>query len=482
MRWDKDKTQPYLYGSDTNYYFAWGRSLAVDGDIDFRNDFEFLANWSGGLETQSAFAKLVADPPLTPIGRISNKYGIGFGLLSLPLISLSRGAARLVSSLSGKSISRFAAVYPLAFIWTSILIGFAGLAGAHSLISTRCGRKAATLAIVIAMLGLSLGFYIWFEPAMAHAPTFALSVTFILLALRWNEAIRNSPISGGAIPCASSVQPAPLSTAGRPSSERQVSGAAFVMGIALGACCMVRFTSVAFAIVPLVLAMRHRKTFKPGHRWKSAAITSLAAYAAGIIVGFLPQMIAWKCLYGSWLIYSYRGETVHYFPVNALRVLFGSVNGLFIWTPLALCAVAGLAWLARRGDELASAGCAVLLGLLWIYGCWDEYTLGDSFGMRGFVDGGIFLVLGLGGFVAAIHSIRMQLLKRTVIAAIILLVVWNVYFIECYRANIQKHSAPFAGLTLFSQPHQWFKQFAKDVNLPKRLLQRKFPLFTPANQ
>ena len=60
-----------LRGYDNTFNYLWLRSAMVDGDWDFRNDLAACNT----LTPQYREAALSL--PLTPTGRIPNKYGVG---------------------------------------------------------------------------------------------------------------------------------------------------------------------------------------------------------------------------------------------------------------------------------------------------------------------------------------------------------------------------------------------------------------------
>ena len=74
-------------GWDNNFYLAWGRSLAVDGERDFENDIAY----AGSLPSEGApaFRDYVTRGERTATGRVANKYAVGTGLLALILPSAS---------------------------------------------------------------------------------------------------------------------------------------------------------------------------------------------------------------------------------------------------------------------------------------------------------------------------------------------------------------------------------------------------------
>ncbi|MBN1867465.1 hypothetical protein JW916_09260 [Candidatus Sumerlaeota bacterium] len=442
--------RPYILGWDSNGYFAWGRSLAVDGDIDFRNDFSFLARMGGFGPTQAHFSEFLRGEKgelRTPIGRIANKYGLGMGLISLPLLYVARLLSYMWEHLTPLRISPFAAAYPLAFIFSSILVGFAGIAASFRILRERYGATTSLIAILCGLLGLNLGYYIWFDPTMAHGVSFACNTLFVASALGWVRLFERS-VGGGRM--------------------TKAWAGALAMGSILGFSCTVRYTNAAFSLVPLVLvldAWREHGRERTG-AWVARAIQCLIAATAGTMLGFLPQIIAWKSLYGSFLVYSYSGEAIYLFPVHLWRILFGSVNSLFIWTPLAAIACIGLGMAAARAGGLAAAAIAVLVAELWIYGGWDWYSLEYSFGMRGLVDCSFVFLLGLAEIVHRLRTTRWAVWWRASVALLIsALVLWNLYFLVACRAGIQPGVEPFAGRNLFSRPDRWLEQARRDLTV-----------------
>src|SRR5215216_1367299 len=73
-----------LVGSDGVFYYIYARSLVIDHDLDFANEFAY-------------FQVPPAKYSLTPIGRVPNKYAIGPALLWMPFFL----AAHLIALLGG---------------------------------------------------------------------------------------------------------------------------------------------------------------------------------------------------------------------------------------------------------------------------------------------------------------------------------------------------------------------------------------------
>ena len=123
---------------------------------------------------------------------------------------------------------------------------------------------------------------------------------------------------------------------------RNVGGLEFRRWFGLGLLCglgmSVRVASVAHALVPasellpaLVMAARRRDA-----RALRPPLIALFALAAGALIGFLPQMLAWKTLYGAYLTTPQGPGFMHWSGSRYGAVLFSTWNAWAAWHPLVL--------------------------------------------------------------------------------------------------------------------------------------------------
>ncbi len=414
------------------YYFVWSHSLAVDGDLDFSNQYAFADQLNN---TQNASDSQFLSPGLTPLGRVVNHYPAGLGFASLPFLYLARGVATLYGHFAGIRVSPFAAVYPLVHIATQTLLSFLGLLICWHLLRPRYGSRLTLAVILTVFLGTGLGYYTIFSTGYAHTTGFCLNTLFLFVALRWEKAWKVSVHEKGTGRCSMRIS--------------------FPMGIILGFAAMIRNTNAHLALVPMILVLRAAGQ-TPAFRNRSAvkqAFLALLAAGTGFTLGFLPQMIAWKNLFGAWLVFSYgtyQNPQVFFYPYprHLFQILFGREIGLFLWHPLTLVAVAGLVLAARRKRPLAWAGLATLAATAWVYGSWGWYDLGFPFGHRGFVDVSVFFMIGLAELGLRLRTRRC--VQKTVWARRITLalVVWNFYLAIAFRADVQPPVTPWAGTGL----------------------------------
>ncbi|MBI1292859.1 hypothetical protein GC173_16725 [bacterium] len=442
-----------LGGWDENHYFAWSRSLIVDGDLEFRDDFEFLASLRGVSPLSETFREALAHTEPTPTGHFPNKYGVGTAVLGSPGLLLARAAVVMHGS---DQVHPQASIYMLGHLLSLVVVGFMGLLGSWFLLRrlSFCERTS-TLAVTLVALGTPLWGYIWFWTGMAHAAGFAAIVWFALASHAWWGAV----------------------VSGKPMVGLLMRAA--LMGGALGLAMLVRYPNAVAALLPFSLVVTAWLGAEADVRGRllRGAVASLPVAAVASIVAFLPQMLAWKAVYGSYLLYSYEGEQIHHVPVHALQVLIGTRNSLLLWSPLVVAAVLGLAVAPRELRGWAVGGGLVLVAFLWIYGSWEAYSLGSSFGMRGFVDASAFWMIGVAGLLRWSEQGKGR--RVAILLACALCTAWSIWMLGATRAAVQRMDEPFAGGALVTEAPRIARQLGVDCMRPFRNPSRLYPLMTP---
>jgi len=158
-----------------------------------------------------------------------------------------------------------------------------------------------------------------------------------------------------------------------------------LMGLVCGWLVDSRPQTICYALLPLLV-------LRPGRR-------QLAIFAGTLALVFLPQMVYWRLVFGSWLILPQAAANPSFFRAPALGpVLFSPLHGLFWWHPLLLVGVAGLAaalgW--SRFRRLAGAGLLIFASQVMLNAMPYDWWAGWSFGGRCFCDSLPLLAVGLG--------------------------------------------------------------------------------------
>jgi len=101
-------------GHDRRYYYAYTRSLVVDGDLDFTNEIERI-------------------PPTGTItkfrGKHVNKYAFGMSFLAIPAFAVTHGTIRVLDRLGIAHLPNdgYSLPYVYAFGLTQFFLGMAGI-------------------------------------------------------------------------------------------------------------------------------------------------------------------------------------------------------------------------------------------------------------------------------------------------------------------------------------------------------------------
>jgi hypothetical protein len=129
-------------------------------------------------------------------------------------------------------------------------------------------------------------------------------------------------------------------------------------------------------------------------------------------------------------------------------VLASPDNGWFLWTPLALVALAGLGALAVGRSRPAGAGdvndvndrrwigviCLLMVATqIYVAGSLDTWAGAGSFGQRRLVGLTVFLVIGLA---AALQLARAPARRMALVTVVILSIWWNIGLTAQFGMNI----------------------------------------------
>jgi|GEM_PF-714228 hypothetical protein len=304
---------------DGYYYYIYLRSLQMDGDIDFKNEYE---KWGNPFE----FGE-------TATGKARNIFGVGPALLWSPFFLLSIALAKIGQAfdfvISNDGLSRF---HQIITFYGSMLYGWLGLIFSFAFVKRLNGKSFALWAVLGAALAGPLPYYCLSGSSYSHAQaTMAVSLMLWLWA-RWREdwTVRRW----------------------------------IAFGAATGLVLLVRPGSAPFLLVPLgegiyriYLQLRDASSGSENPAWKHALVGPLAAAGAALLV-FSPQLIAWNILYGTVFTVP-QGQGFFWWSESAWHsTLFSPRNGLFPSAPLMLLAAIGLLFYYRR----AKATGALLIG------------------------------------------------------------------------------------------------------------------------
>ncbi len=152
----------------------------------------------------------------------------------------------------------------------------------------------------------------------------------------------------------------------------------------------------------------------------------LAAIVSFVVV-YTPQLASYNIVNGHIGPHASVGNKMQWWAPHALQVLFSPEHGFFVWTPLALIAVAGLIFAPETGSGLPRRRvllCLLLMVALQVYvgGSVASWTVAGGFGQRRLVALTTAIVIGY----AACWNRAGSGPWRTILATVtIVAVYWN---------------------------------------------------------
>ncbi len=416
-------------GDGQNYYI-YLRSAVFDGDLDLRNDYEMFPRDD----------PLIAHICVNAKGPAPNVFSVGPAIIWSPFFLVARAISlAMAPEYVGNVNQGKGEPYYTAICLASIIASFIGIIATYRFVSRRLGPGPALLGTLSIWLAGAAIYYQVFEPFMSHALSiFAVSI-FVAKAASIGQFQKRSDW--------------------------------VVLGVLAGLMSLVRWQNIIFVIIPAVLLLlawllpeNRRKRSKP-------PIAGIAISAGAALVSFLPQMIAWKIIYGSFLTIPQSGGFIDPSHPHIIEVLFSARGGLFLWTPVALIAVIGLARAAFSRDRLATAMLPVFLLQVYLNASIMDWWAGEAYGARRFI--GLFPILayGLAALVASsrtsinLAGLARKLVFRSAIALVMLLTFFNAILMTRYVTwELQRDRAPSLSDLVqgqFATAAEWFCWLAK---------------------
>ena len=279
----------------------------------------------------------------------ANKYAFGLALLRLPVMGpLSAANGDEVRSPAEDLANQLLSVLA-GTLAVGLSVGAAMRLGA--------GRRTANAVAVAMAFGTGLFHYATYDSSFTHVYLAMLTAWFCWFAAR---VLSNR---GDGVPVLSRAM-------------KWDSGVAAFFFVAI------RIPSifplfVGYAAIAVLLRVHQRD--------RTRQVMRLALPAAiGATAAVVLQVAYNRYGFGTWTLFSYRGEGLGTSGWHQWEVMFSARKGLFTWYPVLWLALAAMA-VARRATSLLVT-LAIVMPFVMLYGWWHSWYLGGSFGHRGFVD------------------------------------------------------------------------------------------------
>jgi hypothetical protein len=440
---------PRIYATDEVQYYAYLRSVYFDGDLDFRDEYEHFARIGEqqrppDLAIRNALLRTDAENPNPRTGKLRNVAPIGAAIMWAPGFALADLGVRAADAL-GARVERdgFSRPYIWSVCFMSALYALGGLLLTYRLARRFAGVFAATLATVAVWLATPLVMYTFVLMPWSHATGFFLFALFLTIWL-------GRP--GGIAP--SEHMPVGPLLAARPWYIWAV------LGLVGGLMTMTREQLGLLLIIPAIEGALAYVSFARERRWDLARrlFANHALFLTIFVIALAPQLATYQILNGRPLPSSTVGNKLdlcspHFIdtlidydprpsawcnlddPVAATLLPFA--HGAFLWSPILVPALLGLALLGRGAGARTGAasrraqGAPLLAALLFLGFLAQTYINGAfgttwhltrSFGFRRLIECTPIFVLGLA---ALLELLRGRAGRWAPLLIAIFLIYWN---------------------------------------------------------
>lgn len=392
LRWAQPPTRTLTW--DVFGYYLYLPAVFVHGDPALKDRAWFD-------EVMSAYAPSTTPYQVVdgPDGARVIKYSSGMALAYAPWFFLAHGLAEPL----GFPADGFSAPYSVTVTLGVLLWVMLGLFLFRKVLLHYFSDGWTAVLLALVALGTNFLHLAALDGTLlTHPFLFTLYTGLLLATIRWHE---------------------------HPSWQ-----AAIAIGATAGWITLVRPNEGVCVLLPLLWSNSDGLAAK--WRMVHGHVLQVALAAIAFVVMASPQLLYWKSVTGQWLFYSYvnPGEGFDFTRPYTWDYLFSFRKGWFVYTPLALLMVGGLAVLWQRKRDLFWPIAVFFVMNLYITSSWTcWWYAGGSFSARSMMPVHAVLALPLGLLLKELSTSRWH---RPMIVAASLLVVLNLFQTWQWSANI----------------------------------------------
>jgi hypothetical protein len=359
------------------------RSIAIDKDLNFSNEYEYFRTQNLGNVLDPDSKTITGLPP--------NPWPIGNAVFWSPFFLMAHN----IEKWSGGSADGYSKTYINLVTTGTLVYSFLVLVLIYLLLAKIFKEEIAFTATAIIFLSTSLMYYTFIDPSVSHALS-AFTATLFLYYWYSTRKKRNLFQS-------------------------------IALGFFAGIMVITRWQDSLFL---LVIIYDLRRIFPLKTKSSNRTLYGPALFFITLILTFIPQMIFWKIVYGSYLLIPQYQGFVLWYPKYLLQVLFSPVHGLFTWTPIIFISVIGLILYQKEAINRKSI-LPVLLLLILLLQIFANSSIYDwngswSFGSRRFVSCSVIFAFGIAHLITLLSR---RFTMKTITLFFLAFIIWNILLI-----------------------------------------------------
>jgi len=379
-----------LFAWNTSAPFMWQVLTSASDPLGY---YQYLP----GLFIDGSWDHLGYSYPLEN-GNSLNLFTTGVAIMQAPFFLLAMGWCKI----TGGSMTGYELPFVFARLLATSTYTSLGLVLVFAVLRRLYHWTTALGTVVVLLFGTTLYYYTVYSGGMSHTYSFCLMAWGLYLVVRMRE---------------------------KPRGDRLVA-----LFFCAGLLVLIRQLNVLALLVLLFYGTDPIAEMKLRLSWVKDHLRATFVGVVLVIITWLPQLLYWKRITGSWLVFTYgkKDEGFNWADPHLLDVLFSHQNGWFIYTPLMALVMGALLWQAWRNVP-GTRTILVVWALVWyVYACWWCWWLGGAFGYRGFVEYYVFLAVPLAALVDTARQGRM-FKSIPLIVAFALMIYSNIRLSDLYQ-------------------------------------------------
>lgn len=324
-----------------------------------------------------------------PNGNKVIKTSMGMSMMYLPFFAV----ANILAEPLGYKKDGFTEPYSWALMISTIFYLFWGLFFMAKMLD-KLGFKKLVISLMVLIIGLgtNLYWYATFSAPYSHAYSFSLISLFMYLTILWHE-------------------------------KPNVWNSVFI-GFVSGLISLIRPTNILVVLVFMLYNIKNSGDFKEKIDFFLKEYKQILIIVGCAFLVWVPQLIYWKVVTGSWMFYSYGDDERFFFnDPKMFKVLLGWRKGWLIYTPVMAFSVIGMFMLPKFRKDFAIAIIAFFVINLYVISSWWCWWYGGGLGMRPMIDIYGVMVIPFAVFMKWIFESR----KLVVMIPLLVILAWLLF-------------------------------------------------------
>ena len=333
-------------------------------------------------------------------GNYTPNYTMGFALLWSPFFFIGHWWAKA----AGYPVDGWSFPYQFSIASGVLIYILIGLLFLRKILLRFFSDKMSAMIMLLIVLGTNYFHETFHDTMQPHAQVFTGYAMLIWFTIRWHE--------------------------------EQKKKFMMMAGLVMGLMILARPSEILCIIIPVLWNVYDKESLKRKIELIRSNFSQCLLLVAFAFIPFIPQIMYWKYVTGSWIFFSYQHtEGFDFLKPHILKVLFSFKKSWFVYTPIIIFPIMGIILLWKYNRKIFFPFFLFFLANFYLLSSWAAWWNGGSFGMRYFVDSYPVMAVSFGYVLVDIQK-RKWFLKTIAYSALTFFVFLNLFQTWQYVSSI----------------------------------------------